>query len=145
MPEADARDDIARRAVAGKSGMESRHVVVSHSGGRSAVIVQDDEQNSARHGARRSRRKGADEALLINTNGEVAETASGNLFWVYQDKICTAPTGAACYRESRARRSGNLPVTGTADEQARHQAGGVEKFRGHLCHAKRVGNHSGPV
>ncbi|MGA2243107.1 MAG: aminotransferase class IV [Verrucomicrobiota bacterium] len=37
--------------------------------------------------------KDADEALLLNTNGEVAETASGNLFWVYQDNICTAPTG----------------------------------------------------
>jgi branched-chain amino acid aminotransferase len=37
--------------------------------------------------------KGADEALLLNTNGEVAETASGNLFWVYHDKICTVPTG----------------------------------------------------
>jgi aminodeoxychorismate lyase len=37
--------------------------------------------------------KGADEALLINTNGEVAEAAGGNLFWVYQDKICTVPTG----------------------------------------------------
>jgi aminodeoxychorismate lyase len=37
--------------------------------------------------------KGADEALLINTNGEVAETAGGNLFWVYQDNICTAPSG----------------------------------------------------
>ena len=37
--------------------------------------------------------KDADEALLINTNGEVAETASGNLFWVYQENICTAPTG----------------------------------------------------
>jgi len=37
--------------------------------------------------------KGADEALLINTNGEVAETTSGNLFWIYQDKICTVPTG----------------------------------------------------
>jgi branched-chain amino acid aminotransferase len=37
--------------------------------------------------------KDADEALLINTNGEVAETASGNLFWVYNDKICTTPTG----------------------------------------------------
>jgi aminodeoxychorismate lyase len=37
--------------------------------------------------------KGADEALLINTNGEVAETASGNLFWIYQDEICTVPTG----------------------------------------------------
>jgi branched-chain amino acid aminotransferase len=37
--------------------------------------------------------QGADEALLINSNGEVAETASGNLFWVYQDAICTVPTG----------------------------------------------------
>jgi len=37
--------------------------------------------------------KGADEALLINTNGEVAETASGNVFWIYNDKICTTPTG----------------------------------------------------
>jgi branched-chain amino acid aminotransferase len=37
--------------------------------------------------------KGANEALLINTNGEVAETAGGNLFWVYHDKICTTPTG----------------------------------------------------
>ena len=37
--------------------------------------------------------KGADEALLINTNGEVAETTSGNIFWIYHDKICTVPTG----------------------------------------------------
>lgn len=37
--------------------------------------------------------KDADEALLINTNGEVAEAAGGNLFWVYHDKICTTPTG----------------------------------------------------
>jgi branched-chain amino acid aminotransferase len=37
--------------------------------------------------------KDADEALLINTNGEVAETASGNIFWIYSDKICTTPTG----------------------------------------------------
>lgn len=37
--------------------------------------------------------KGADEALLINTNGEVAETASGNIFWIYNGKICTTPTG----------------------------------------------------
>ena len=37
--------------------------------------------------------KGADEALLLNTNGEVAETAGGNIFWIYQDKICTVPTG----------------------------------------------------
>ena len=37
--------------------------------------------------------RGADEALLLNTNGEVAEAAGGNLFWVYHDKICTVPTG----------------------------------------------------
>jgi aminodeoxychorismate lyase len=35
----------------------------------------------------------ADEALLLNTNGEVAETAGGNIFWIYQDKVCTVPTG----------------------------------------------------
>ena len=37
--------------------------------------------------------RGADEALLLNTNGEVAEAASGNIFWVYQNRICTVPTG----------------------------------------------------
>jgi branched-chain amino acid aminotransferase len=37
--------------------------------------------------------KDADEALLINTNNEVAEAAGGNLFWIYHDKICTTPTG----------------------------------------------------
>ncbi len=37
--------------------------------------------------------RGADEALLINTNGEVAEAAGGNIFWVFKDKICTVPTG----------------------------------------------------
>lgn len=35
--------------------------------------------------------KGADEALLLNTSGEVAETASGNLFWVAGNEICTVP------------------------------------------------------
>ena len=35
--------------------------------------------------------RGADEALLLNTNGEVAETASGNLFWTHGNTIFTAP------------------------------------------------------
>ena len=35
--------------------------------------------------------RGTDEALLLNTNGEVAETASGNLFWVHDDTLCTVP------------------------------------------------------
>ena len=37
--------------------------------------------------------RGADEALLLNTNGEAAETASGNLFWVRDGIICTVPAG----------------------------------------------------
>ena len=37
---------------------------------------------------------GADEALLLNTNGHVAETASGNVFWVEQGVICTPPDDA---------------------------------------------------
>ncbi len=36
--------------------------------------------------------KGADEALLLNTKGEVAEAASGNLFWIDDDQIGTVPT-----------------------------------------------------
>jgi aminodeoxychorismate lyase len=36
---------------------------------------------------------GADEALLLNTNGEVAEAASGNLFWVSNRRVCTVPAG----------------------------------------------------
>jgi aminodeoxychorismate lyase len=39
-----------------------------------------------------AKEKNADEALLINTDGEVTETASGNLFWIHQDGICTTPT-----------------------------------------------------
>jgi aminodeoxychorismate lyase len=34
---------------------------------------------------------GADEALLCNTNGDVVEGASSNLFWVEGDIICTPP------------------------------------------------------
>jgi branched-subunit amino acid aminotransferase/4-amino-4-deoxychorismate lyase len=37
--------------------------------------------------------KGADEALLVNTNGEAAEAASGNLFWVTRGRVCTVPAG----------------------------------------------------
>jgi aminodeoxychorismate lyase len=34
---------------------------------------------------------GADEALLLNTNGEVVEAASSNLFWVEEAGVCTPP------------------------------------------------------
>ncbi len=35
----------------------------------------------------------ADDALMINTNGEVAEASSANLFWIYRDTVYTTPTG----------------------------------------------------
>jgi branched-chain amino acid aminotransferase len=34
---------------------------------------------------------GFDEALLLNTDGEVAEAASSNVFWIERDTICTPP------------------------------------------------------
>jgi len=34
---------------------------------------------------------GADEALLLNTDGEVAEAASSNLFWIQHNTVCTPP------------------------------------------------------
>ena len=37
--------------------------------------------------------RGADEALILNANGEAAEAAAANLFWIYHDKVCTVPTG----------------------------------------------------
>ena len=32
---------------------------------------------------------GADEALLLNTNGEVVEASASNLFWILDDVVCT--------------------------------------------------------
>jgi branched-subunit amino acid aminotransferase/4-amino-4-deoxychorismate lyase len=34
---------------------------------------------------------GADEALLLNTDGFVAEGASSNVFWIEHGKVCTPP------------------------------------------------------
>jgi len=34
---------------------------------------------------------GAQEALLLNTDGEVAEAASSNLFWIQSNVVCTPP------------------------------------------------------
>lgn len=34
---------------------------------------------------------GAHEALILNTDGDVAEAASGNLFWIENDRVCTPP------------------------------------------------------
>jgi aminodeoxychorismate lyase len=38
--------------------------------------------------------RGADEAILLNTRGEVAETAAGNLFWVTGGVVQTPPLAA---------------------------------------------------
>ena len=35
--------------------------------------------------------RGADEALLLNTDDEVAEAASSNLFWIANNTVCTTP------------------------------------------------------
>src|SRR5439155_1278367 len=35
----------------------------------------------------------ADEALMLNTNGEVAECSGANLFWIYRETVYTTPTG----------------------------------------------------
>jgi branched-chain amino acid aminotransferase len=37
---------------------------------------------------------GADEALLLNTDGLVVEGAGGNLFWVDHETVCTPPVAA---------------------------------------------------
>ena len=61
--------------------------------------------------------KGADEALLINTNGEVAETASGNLFWVYQRRNLHNADGPWCVAGNHARcGAGDLPDARLAGE-----------------------------
>jgi len=38
-------------------------------------------------------RAGFDEALLLNEEGHVVEATSGNLFWIQEGQICTAPLG----------------------------------------------------
>jgi len=37
---------------------------------------------------------GADEALLLNTNGDVAEAAGSNVFWIENAMVCTTPLAA---------------------------------------------------
>jgi branched-chain amino acid aminotransferase len=38
--------------------------------------------------------RGADEALLLNSDGEVVEACSANLFWVGKNGVCTPPIAA---------------------------------------------------
>jgi branched-subunit amino acid aminotransferase/4-amino-4-deoxychorismate lyase len=44
--------------------------------------------------ATEARVHGAEEVLLINTEGNVAECGSSNLFWIEQGTVCTPPTCA---------------------------------------------------
>ncbi len=37
---------------------------------------------------------GADDALILNQRGELAETTSANIFWIYKNKVCTPPLEA---------------------------------------------------
>lgn len=46
--------------------------------------------------------QGADEALLLNTDGEVAETASANVFWIEQGKVYATPANVALPGITRA-------------------------------------------
>lgn len=43
---------------------------------------------------REAEEHGADEALLLNTQGEVCETSSGNVFWMEHGRLLTPPTKA---------------------------------------------------
>ena len=41
--------------------------------------------------AAEARERGADEALLLNTNGELTEGSASNVFWIEGDTVCTPP------------------------------------------------------
>lgn len=60
-------------------------------------VVANDPLTPAKHGSRllhvlaraEAEASGADEALLLNTRGEVAETSTGNLFWIRNRTVGT--------------------------------------------------------
>ena len=41
--------------------------------------------------ATEARERGADESLLLNTNGEITEGSTSNLFWIDHGAVCTPP------------------------------------------------------
>ncbi|MBL9174741.1 MAG: aminodeoxychorismate lyase [Verrucomicrobiales bacterium] len=45
---------------------------------------------------REAEEAGADEALVLNTQGHVVEAASGSLFWIESGTVCTPPLDAGC-------------------------------------------------
>lgn len=44
--------------------------------------------------AAEARARGADEALILNTRGHVAEASASNVFWIEGDVVCTPPLSA---------------------------------------------------
>ena len=88
--------------------------------------------------------KGADEALLLNTDGEVAETTSGNIFWVSDGNICTVPAGHGILSGiTRAVvleicQEFGLPVNERVIIRRRS-----EKFQRRFCHTKRLRRRAG--
>ena len=71
--------------------------------------------------------RGADEALLLNTNGEVAEIASGNIFWVAEEVICTVPV--ECGALPGITRSAVLEICQAAGLQTDQRAIKLEALR----------------
>jgi branched-chain amino acid aminotransferase len=43
--------------------------------------------------AAEARERGADECLIVNTNGEVTEGSTSNVFWIERETVCTPPLG----------------------------------------------------
>jgi branched-chain amino acid aminotransferase len=43
--------------------------------------------------AAEARECGADECLIVNTNGEVTEGSTSNIFWIERETVCTPPLG----------------------------------------------------
>ena len=74
---------------------------------------------------------GADEALLLDTNGCIAEATSGNLFWIDADAVHTPPPDApalpgitaACLRPLLAARGLNLRETRAPIDALRQSRG----------------------
>jgi hypothetical protein len=88
--------------------------------------------------------KGADEALLLNTNGEAAETASGNLFWISTTNHLHRADGRGIL--PGITRAVVLEICQTLGLETNKRVIKPEALRnsnGHFRHAKRAGHRAG--